>query len=110
MTKDTNVWSGASEKRSPFFAQLPCFKHDMPNRNTEPIQVQQRLGRKTALLVLVYVAGNRRHWSDVLQVIDDGGLADITGMHDMIDMLEMLLDCQVEQAMRVGDDSDAEEP
>ena len=108
VTKDADVWLHAVQENLSFSCKFSTYVQNMANGNSDSRQFDERLRRKAALLVPIDVTGNRRHRSDSLEVIDNGGLADITGMHDMIDVLEMLQNCRVEQAMRIGDDSDTD--
>lgn len=96
MAKDTDVRSHAIEKRSSFRRECAVRVQNVPDGNPKPYKLDHRLGLKTALLISINIAGNHRHGSDGLQLIDDCGLADITGMHDMIDVLEMAKNCRIE--------------
>lgn len=110
VTKDANVRSSAIKKSSSSIRELAARIQNMPDGNPEPCELDDRLRRNTALLISVNIAGNRRHGSDVFQTLNDCRFADITGMNDMIGMLEMLHNCRIEQAVRVGDDPDTDEP
>ena len=108
MAENTDVWSSAIKKHSSFFREFAVRIQNVPNGNPEACELNHRLRLKTARSISIDIAGNHRHRSDALQVINDGGLADITGMNDMIDILEVLQDCRIEQAVRVGDDSNTD--
>ena len=110
MAKNTDVRSHAIEKRSPFRRECAACIQNVADGNPKPCELDHRLNPKTALLISINIAGNRRHRSDGLQLIDDSRLADITAMHDMIGMLEMTKNCRIEQTMCVGDDSDTNWP
>ncbi|HRI39596.1 MAG TPA: hypothetical protein PLO50_13655 [Nitrospira sp.] len=108
MTKDANVRPSAIKKSSPFVREFAARIQNMPDGNPKPCELDDRLRQDTALLVSVNIAGNRRHGSDVFQTFDNCRFADITSMNDVIGMLKMPHKCGIEQAVRVGDDSDTD--
>lgn len=110
VAKNTDVWSSAIKKRSSFARELAPRIQNVPNGDPKPCKFNRRLRLNTTRLILVDVAGDRRHRSDTFQAIDNGGLADITGMNDMIDILKIPQDGRIEQTMCVGDDTDTDGP
>lgn len=56
MAEDTDVRSRTIEKRSSLFGQLSGFKHHMPDRDAETIQLDDSFCRKAALFVFIDIA------------------------------------------------------
>ena len=106
VAKNTNVWSGTIEKRSSIFGQLSRFKHDMPDRDAETIQLDDCLSGKAALFVSIDIAGHGCHGSNCLELIDHQSIANIAGMDNMIHATKVSHDRQIEQTVGIGDDTE----
>jgi hypothetical protein len=78
----------------------------MADGDTEASQLDHGLPRKSTPFKPIDVSGDRHHRSDGLKLLDDGSLADITGMKDMIDTPKMSCNHRIEQSMGIRDDTD----
>ena len=79
----------------------------MSNGDTKAGQLDDSFPRKSAPFKPVYIPRNSRHRSDGLELLDNGLLADVAGMQDMIDATQMLCDRRIEQSMGISNDTDA---
>jgi hypothetical protein len=69
-------------------------------------QLNYDLGRKPTLFTIVNVTENDCDWRNLLQLLNDGSLANVPGVEDMIDASEVSPDSWVEQAVSIGNYSD----
>ena len=60
MAKDAEVWLVFLEERSSFLRQLPTFVQKMTDGDAAACQFDHGLGRKSALFIIVDVAGDSR--------------------------------------------------
>jgi hypothetical protein len=81
----------------------------MPDRDSEPTQLEDRLGREPTPAIAVHVARYGRHRGERLELGDDGPVADVSGMEDVIHASEVPQDRAVEQAVRVRDHPDTKD-
>lgn len=79
MTEDAEVWLSFLEERSSVLRQLPAFVQNIANSDAAACQFDHDLGRKSALYIIIDVAGNCRYGSDGSKLLDDGEPADIAG-------------------------------
>lgn len=108
MTEDTNVRSSAIQKCSSFFRELSSFIDDMTNGDYTAGQLNRGLKGETTSFIPIDIAADGRHGSNRFKLFDDASPADITGVNNMIHAMEMAHDCRVEQAMRIGNHTDAD--
>jgi hypothetical protein len=106
VSKDADIWMFTLQERPPFFGHLPAFIQYMTDGNAAAFQLNHGLGRKSALFIIVDVAGDGGDWRDLLQLFDHGPVANITGAENVIDTSEVSPDGRIEQAVGVGNHSD----
>jgi hypothetical protein len=107
MTKDTEVWLFFLKERSAVFRQLPACIQNMTNSDAAAGQFDHGLGRKSALFIIVNVAGDGGDRSDLLQLFDHGLIANVSGVENVIDPFKMSSNRRIEYAMGIGDHSDS---
>jgi len=107
VAKDTDVGVFSIQKASPFACELPAFIHDVTDGDAEAGQFDDRLWWKSTLLKPIDIAGDGRHGSKKLKLLDDESCADITGMNNVIDASEVSYDRRIKQAVGVGNNADA---
>ena len=110
MTEDTDVRPGPIEKRFSLFGQLSRFKHDVPNRDADTIQLDYGFCGETALFILIDIARDSRHGSNRLKLIDNGSSTNVAGVDNMIHVMEMPHNHRVEEAVGIGNNPDADRP
>ena len=96
MAKDAEVWLVFLEERSSFFRQLPAFVQNMTDGDAAACQFDHGLGRKSALFIIVDVAGDGGDRSDLLQLLDHGPIANVPGVENVIDALKMSSNRRIE--------------
>jgi hypothetical protein len=79
----------------------------MSESDAEASQLDHSLPWKSTPFEPVDIARNRCDRSNGLKLLDDGSLADITRMEYMIDAPKMSSDHRIEQAMGIGNDTNA---
>ena len=92
MPEDADIWMFMLQECPPFFRQLPPFIQNMTNGDTEACQFDYSLRRKYTLFTVIDVAGDGGDRRDQLQLLEDGSLANISGVEYMIDVSEVLHD------------------
>jgi hypothetical protein len=107
MAKDADVRSFAIQKGSSGLREFPAFIQNMTDGDTAACQFDHGPGRKSALFLIVDVAGDGRDRSDLLQLFNHGLIANVPGVEDMIDASEVSPDGRIEQAMGIGNHSDS---
>ena len=107
MTKDADVRLFPIQKGSPVFCELPACIHNMTDGDAEAGQLDHGLWWKSTLFEPIDIARDGRHRSNDLKLLDNGSFANITGVKNVIDALEVSHDRRIEQAMGIGNDSDA---
>ena len=83
MAKDAEVWLVFLEERSSFFRQLPAFVQNMTDGDAAACQFDHGLGRKSALFIIVDVAGDGGDRSNLLQLFDHGPIANVPGVENV---------------------------
>jgi hypothetical protein len=106
MTKDADVWSFAIQKGSPVLRELPAFIQNMTDGDAAACQFDHGLGRKSALFIIIDVAGDGGDWRDLLQLFDHRPIANVPGVENVIDTSEVSPDGRIEQTVGVGNHSD----
>jgi len=106
VTENIDVGLCAIQKGSPISRELSAFIQNMTNGYTEACQFDHNLRRIYALFTVINVAGNSGDRRDLLQLLDDGPLANVSGVEYMIDRSEVPQDRRVEQAVGIGDHTD----
>jgi hypothetical protein len=96
VTKDADVWSFAIQKGSSVLRELPAFIQNMTDGDAVACQFDHGLGRKSALFIIVDVAGDGGDRSDLLQLFDHRPIANVPGVEDMIDAFKMSSNCRIE--------------
>lgn len=89
VAEDTDVRPGSVEKGPSVLGHFSALIQDVPNGDSKPCKLDHRFRWKSAFIVSVDVAGDCRHGSDFLKLRDDGSLADITRVNNMIDIFEV---------------------
>ena len=96
MTKDAEVWLFFLKECSSILRELPAFVQNMTDGDAAAGQFDYGLGRKSALLIIVDVAGDGGDWSDLLQLFDHGPIANVPGVENVIDALKMSSNRRIE--------------
>jgi len=96
MTKDAEVWLGFLEKHSSVLRELPAFIQNMTDGDAAACQFDHGLGRKSALFIIIDVAGDGGDRSDLLQLFDHGPITNIPGVENMIDACKMSSNRRIE--------------
>jgi len=96
MTKDADVWLLTIQKSPPVFCELSAFIHDMTDGDAEAGQFDHGLWWKPSLFVRIDIAGDGRHGSNGLKLLNDVSLANITGVENMIHVFKMQQNRRVE--------------
>ena len=60
VAEDADIWMFTFQERPPFFRHLPAFVQNMTDGNAVACQLDHDLGRKSALSIIVDVAGDGR--------------------------------------------------
>ena len=107
MAKDADVRLDFLEKHSSALCELPAFIQNMTDGDAAACQLDHGFGRTSALAIIVDVARDGGDRSDLLQLFDHGPIANVSGMENVIDASEMLLDDRIESAMGIGNHSNA---
>jgi hypothetical protein len=68
----------------------------MPDGDAAACQFDHGLGRKSALFIIVDVAGDGGDRSDLLQLFDHGPITNIPGVENMIDACKMSSNRRIE--------------
>ena len=89
MTKDTDVWLLAIQKGSPVLRQLSAFIQNMTDGDAVACQFDHDLGRKSALFIIIDVAGDGGDRRDLLQLFNHGSIANVPGVENVIDPFEI---------------------
>jgi len=106
MAKEADVRPFAIQKGSSVLREFPAFIQYMTDGDAAACQFDHGLGRKSALFIIIDVAGDGGDWRDLLQLFDDGPIANVPGVENVIDASEVSPDGRIEQAMGVGNHSD----
>ena len=96
VAKDADIGSFAIQKGSSVLRELPTFIQNMTDGNTAACQFDHGLGRKSALFIIIDVAGDGGDWRDLLQLFDDGPIANVPGVENVIDASEVSPDGRIE--------------
>jgi hypothetical protein len=107
VAKDADVRSFAIQKGSTVFCELPAFIQNMTDGDAAACQFDHGLERKSALFIIIDIAGDGRDRSDLLQLFNHGLIANVPGVENVIDASEMSPDGRIEQAMGIGNYSDS---
>lgn len=106
VAKDANVRLFLVQKNPSFFRQLPAFVQNMTDRDAAACQFDHSLRRKYAKFTCIDVAGHGGDWRDLFQLLDDGPLANVPCVENVIDVSEVPPNGRIEQAMGIGNHSD----
>ena len=96
VAEDAEVWLFFLKECSSILRELPAFVQNMTDGDAAAGQFDYGLGRKSALLIIVDVAGDGGDWSDLLQLFDHGPIANVPGVENVIDALKMLSNRRIE--------------
>ena len=96
VAEDAEVWLVFLEERSSFLRQLPAFVQNMTDGDAAACQFDHDLGWKSALFIIVDVAGDGGDRSDPLQLFDHGPITYVPGVENMIDPFKMSSNRRIE--------------
>jgi hypothetical protein len=96
VAKDADVRSFAIQKGSPVFRELPDFIQNMTDGDAVAGQFDHGLRRKSALFIIVDVAGDGGDRRDLLQLFNHGLIADVSGVENVIDAFKMSSNRRIE--------------
>jgi len=78
----------------------------MTEGNAVACQFDHGLGRKSAMFIIINIAGYGGNRRNLLQLFNHRPIANVPGMEDVIDASEMSPDGRIESAMGIGNHSD----
>ncbi len=96
VAEDADVRLFAIQKGSSVLRELPAFIQNMTDGDAAACQFDHGLGRKSALFIIIDVAGDGGDRSDLLQLFDHGSIANVPGVENVIDASEVSPDGRIE--------------
>ena len=94
VAEDADIWMFTLQERPPFFRQLPAFVQNMTDGDAAACPFDHGLGWKSALLIIVDVAGDGGDRSDLLQLFDHGPIANVPGVENVINPSSVRRSCE----------------
>ena len=86
--------------------EAPALEQNMCDRDSDSGAPDDALAREPALLKIIDISRHGNHRGDPLELPDDAGTADISGMKNRRDSGKVLDERRIEEPVCIGDDSD----
>lgn len=103
VTEDADIRLFTIQKGSTVFCELPALIYHMAESDADSKECHHSFRWKPTLLVPIDVAGDGGDWRNLLQLFDDGPIANVPGVENVSDASEVSPDGRIEQAMGIGD-------